>query len=55
MVKAKDASVLLVDKIWAIHGVQYVGYNKSSLTKPMKPQQMKNGNVLLDLTNLQKS
>ena len=57
-VKTKDAALFLVDKIWATHVIQYVGYSKSSSLEsvrwPMKPQQMKNGNVLFSLTSLQK-
>lgn len=58
LVKTKDAAVLLVDKIWATPAVRCVGYSKSSSVEPVrwpvKPQQVKNESVLLDLTSLQK-
>lgn len=49
LVKIRDAAVLLVDKIWATHVVQYVDYNRSSskpVRWPMQPQQMKNGSTV---------
>lgn len=47
LVKAKDASVLLVDEIWATHEVQCVTYSKSSSVELMKLQQVKKWKCLI--------